>query len=130
MTKDFNVGVKAIIKIDGKCLLLKSEQGYWDLPGGRINDDETILHALKRELHEELPSMDTYTIGQIVHAHRLTKDLPDSKGLLLLFYLVDAAPFEINLSDEHVGHCWVDEKSVNNIATLESGYKEAILKIV
>lgn len=53
--KNFHIGIKAVIVQNNKALLLKDPRfnGY-DLPGGRIDKDEDIEEALKRELFEEL----------------------------------------------------------------------------
>lgn len=50
--------VTAIIEFpNGKILLVKRGtivfKGYWALPGGKVNADETIEHAVLREVKEE-----------------------------------------------------------------------------
>ncbi len=58
MEQKFHIGVKALIKdADGRILVSKAPNvGYWDLPGGRIEEGEGIGEALSRELREELGS--------------------------------------------------------------------------
>ena len=54
------VAQKAFIEKDGKVLLVQYPStdphvgGLWDLPGGRLHDDEVALEGLKREVQEEV----------------------------------------------------------------------------
>jgi len=50
----FPISVKGIFFIDNKIVLLKNERGEWDLPGGKLNQNETIKDCLHREIKEEL----------------------------------------------------------------------------
>ncbi len=54
-----DVAVAVIVQDDGRFLLAsrpkgKPYAGYWEFPGGKIEPGETPLHALNRELQEEL----------------------------------------------------------------------------
>jgi 8-oxo-dGTP diphosphatase len=54
-----DVAVGILIRRDGHVLLAsrpdgKPYSGYWEFPGGKLEPGETVAHALKRELHEEL----------------------------------------------------------------------------
>ncbi len=58
-TKIIEVSAAVLQRPDGSFLLAqrppgKIWAGYWEFPGGKIEFGETPLHALKRELHEEL----------------------------------------------------------------------------
>jgi len=49
----------AIVAREGKILICQRKDndtfgGYWEFPGGKVERDETILDALKREFVEEL----------------------------------------------------------------------------
>ncbi len=115
MIKDCHVGVKGIICNQGRCLLLKRitrDETHWDMPGGRIDGDETLHETLVRELHEELPSIQNFSIGPLVGAYRLPLDILDGKGLVILFYAVDVETFDVILSDEHIGYSWVSLEDV------------------
>ncbi len=49
------VAQKAIIERDGKILLCRGKgDTLWELPGGRLDEDETPQNGLARELKEEL----------------------------------------------------------------------------
>ena len=134
MIKDCQVGVKGIVCTEDGCLVLKSENGYWDIPGGRIGGEETIEETLHRELKEELPSIGGYKFGNIVHAFRLSKNIIDGKGLVLLFYKVEAEKFDVALSSEHQGYRWVTKDTLHELRNadipIESGYYEAIRRVL
>ena len=53
------VAVAVIIRPDGSFLLARRPEGkpyagYWEFPGGKVESGESLLHALRRELLEEL----------------------------------------------------------------------------
>ena len=53
------VAVAVIIRPDGSFLLARRPEGkpyagYWEFPGGKVEPGESLLHALRRELLEEL----------------------------------------------------------------------------
>lgn len=134
MIKDCQVGIKGLVCVGDTCLVLLSENGYWDIPGGRIDEDESIEETLQRELKEELPGIGVYTIEGIVHAYRLPKNIIDDKGLVLLFYKVQAESFEVVLSNEHRGYRWVTRDTLQQLQgsdiSIESGYYEAIRRVL
>ncbi len=58
-TAPIDVAVGILIKPNGDVLLGqrptgKPYAGYWEFPGGKVENNETILQALKREFYEEL----------------------------------------------------------------------------
>jgi ADP-ribose pyrophosphatase YjhB (NUDIX family) len=49
----FPVSIKGVVVRDGKVLLLRNERDEWELPGGRIELDETPEQCVAREIAEE-----------------------------------------------------------------------------
>jgi 8-oxo-dGTP pyrophosphatase MutT (NUDIX family) len=106
----FNVGVKAAIVSDGRLLVVKHRtKGFWDIPGGRIDADESIEQTLRRELDEELPSHQHVEIGDLVCAYRVPGSVIDKEtGLLLLVYRVEVGfDGDVQLSEEHSEARWM-----------------------
>ncbi len=123
--KLFNVGIKAIIKKDNKVLIVRHGQDFWEVPGGRIDANESIEEALHRELREELPNIHSIVLDRVIDARRLHKDIKDDISLVLVFYLVEAdfkgAP---KLSEEHTAYKWASKGEA--IKTVHELYQTAI----
>jgi 8-oxo-dGTP pyrophosphatase MutT (NUDIX family) len=118
--KLFHVGVKALIVDQRDRVLLlqvntekfkKDKTPHWDIPGGRIQQGQTALETLQREVAEETG------IGVIVKAEYLTGvisniEIPISDeltvGLVLVVYKVSIPEHcEVVLSEEHTAYEWV-----------------------
>ncbi len=57
--KEVAVAVAILIKPNGEFLLAQRPEGkvyagWWEFPGGKVETNESVIDALKRELHEEL----------------------------------------------------------------------------
>lgn len=132
--KTFYVGIKGVIVRNGKVLLLRSnpeheERGErWEMPGGRIDDDESITETLERELKEELPNIQNIQVGEILSAYRLQKDIWGEKSLTLIFYEVstDFKGGEPHLSIEHTEYKWADHETAQQL--IEENTKHAVKK--
>lgn len=110
------IGVGAFVfKPSGKLLLLQraphdSMPLRWEVPGGACDlEDETILHSVARELHEESGLLATRIMetvgGESVFFTR--------RNLRMCKYsfLVETEGFDVKLDpNEHVKFLWVDEK--------------------
>jgi 8-oxo-dGTP diphosphatase len=116
----FHVGIKGVIAVDGRVLLLQRADGdgalFWDLPGGRIEAGEQIEQALRRELREEVPSIARVEIGDLLHAAPVPAFAGSENGLLLLYYRVLAEVPRVVLSAEHGGYTWAGAEDLPALA--------------
>lgn len=129
--KLFYVGVKGLIVRDNKVLLLRGDgaRDFWDTPGGRIDDDESIEETLRRELSEELPDIRVNSIGDLVHAYRVPGSIHDDIGVTILFYKVDVElDEEVVISEEHTEYRWMTFDEALELAA-PGGVREAVRKI-
>ncbi len=118
----FHLGIKALIRSkDGKVLLLKvnkaalkdhSGEPYWDIPGGRVQEGNTIEETLLREVEEETGINDVSgvkPISMVLSNIRIPLKDGGNVGLILAIYectIPEEAP--IILSEEHVEYKYFD----------------------
>ena len=128
--KAFNVGIKGVItRSDGAVLLLKKNEAksFWEVPGGRIDGNESIEQTLEREIQEELPGSSDIKIDRILCAHRLPKDIAKDVSLMLIYYQVSVTlPDVIKLSEEHTDYTWI--QSLDDLPLDGGTFKE--LKVI
>ncbi len=140
--KSFYVGIKAIIEHDNKFLLLKkslkdsSLEYYWDVPGGKIENDEDIEETLKRELEEEIDYHGQFQVGKLLDVYKLPFSVENNHGLFLVFYKVIAQVNAINLSSEHTSYQWFTKEELKKVMQKEEkniirgGVKGALDKVL
>jgi 8-oxo-dGTP diphosphatase len=115
-TKDLSVqlevGVKALIKSSqGQYLFIKRKDPLpdgsgvrWDVPGGRIHNDELLQTALEREIEEET-GMSLGQISKLLAAQDVI--VPETqRHIVRLTYLV-SADGKLALSAEHQEYKWL-----------------------
>jgi len=86
--------------------LLRDDSKYkhkWGFPGGKIEESETIVRGLEREIIEELGIM--LNIEKIIPIELFTSD--DGHFFYHTFILIVEKEFMPNLNNEHCGYAWV-----------------------
>lgn len=113
--KLFQVGIKALIENQGKFLVVhdpqrRNREPHWDIPGGRIQEGQSAMEALARELKEEIGVSvikSTKFFTAVISNFELSVE--DKKiGLVLMIYKVEVPDSQIKLSDKHDKYEWVD----------------------
>ena len=119
--KLFYIGIKGLIVNEAdKILLLRADvskhrknvEPYWDIPGGRISEGQTVIDTLQREIAEEtgvtkLQSHEFFTA--VVSNHEVPLD-DTWLGLALMIYKVKIPKgSNIVISQEHTAYEWVSK---------------------
>lgn len=131
---NFQITVKAVITQSEHILLVREHQDkLWDMPGGRIRDDEPIHETLRRELREEIDCFDPQ-IGRLLYAERIPRSqLPEPPGqLMALFY-------EVRLLDTYVTPgvilphprgIWFSMEEVENLPLRHGNYLLGTIRLI
>lgn len=90
-------------------LLLHYEAGHWDFPKGAIEEGETELDTVRREVWEET-GLDNIEIikdfrKEIEYNYRKLGELVRKR---VVFYLAKSNTKEVRLSYEHKNYIWLD----------------------
>lgn len=137
--KDFyQISLKLFLKnASGKTLVLGDLQtgsyaGYYDVPGGRIDDSEfktPLTEIVKRELAEECGVSDaTVNPAPVAYGRHLVpaaqEKLDHDVHVLYLFFEATLNSGEVTISSEHSSFEWVDLAALD----LEKYFKSGILE--
>lgn len=107
---DYSEGVGALIysrSTNRYLFLLRNKSrhaGSWGIAGGKVEPNETVVHALVREIREEL-GMD-YSNKKFIPLETFTSD--NRKFVYYTFLVNVDEEFVPQLNDEHRGYCWVE----------------------
>lgn len=119
---NLQVGVKVLIKNSrGEYLFLRrtkrlitdKEETSWDIPGGRIDGEEPLIDALKREIKEEI-GHDLRSTPKLLVAQDIF--VPEKElHVVRLTYEVDEDVTDVLLSDEHDDFKWVKQANLQTL---------------
>lgn len=129
----FHIGVKAVIFNPHKQILLlkRAQLNYWDLPGGRIQQNEEVLDALKREVQEETGLSELFHIKPqkiIITPIKNPINAEEEAQLILWIHTCSILHNQnILLSLEHNKFKWVELSALKNF--LSNVYEPIIKEI-
>lgn len=112
------VGAKGLVVFNGRVLLMResskyeegTEEGKWDVPGGRILPEEEVSVGLKREVNEE--SALEVEPGEVLGVFDSFAEIKGEKcHVVRVYFLCTAGTNEVILSQDHDMYDWVDPKN-------------------
>lgn len=102
------VGVWFCSRSTGRYLyLMRNDSKHpntWGLPGGKVEDGETLLGAMERECIEELGSMPNYQ--RLIPIEKFTS--ADKQFEYHTWVCIVDTEFVPTLNNEHHGYSWID----------------------
>jgi 8-oxo-dGTP diphosphatase len=126
LEKPYIISVYAILRNEkGEFLLLRRSEnshtnpGKWDLPGGKVNLEETLKEAVVREVWEETGI--SIVPGEI--AGEVNFELPEKRVIAIVFnggYVIA----EVKLSYEHIEYAWTSLESILGMETLPAYFRD------
>jgi len=79
----------------------------WGLPGGKVDGNETLIQAIKRECNEEMGLVPEYE--KLIPLEKFTS--ADGKFVYHTFFCTVANEFIPTLNEEHNGWAWISAGS-------------------
>jgi 8-oxo-dGTP diphosphatase len=89
----------------------------WELPGGHVEEGETIYEALRRETIEETGLVVQDVVGQFEEL-RWTSRTGEKESVQFNFVATIQQPYKVTLNaEEHSDWKWVEEDDINSLPT-------------
>lgn len=119
-----NQGVKTLLLKDGQVLVLLKQNGQWDLPGGREEENESCFDCLRREIREE-SGLDNVEITNSFASWSFVKE----SGLRVYgtTWLCRFVSGEISVGPEHSNFAWIP---INQLKDMEIYHKYGLDKFM
>lgn len=98
---------------DGKVLILKrsteskTNPGKWELPGGKVNQEESFDQALIREVYEETNLK--IALEHVIGASEQNLHIIRAVHIIMSGRIMEG---ELSLSHEHEGYAWVEVETL------------------
>jgi bis(5'-nucleosidyl)-tetraphosphatase len=105
-------------------LILNYSYGHWDFPKGNIENGESELDTIKREIMEETGITDINFIDdfrqQISYRYKKKFKLVNK---LVIYYIVETKSNKVVLSFEHVNFAWLNFNDALNRLSFDNSKK-------
>lgn len=121
------VAAKAIVRRpDGKVLIVResgsydegTNEGKWDVVGGRLDAGESLLEGLQREVEEE--SGLRVTKDRVLTVEDKFQTIKgEAVHIVRVYYLCQAGDEPVVLSDDHDEYAWVDPADAGEYPLME-----------
>jgi 8-oxo-dGTP pyrophosphatase MutT (NUDIX family) len=119
----FPISVKGVVVRDGRVLLLRNERDEWELPGGRLEPDETPEQCVAREVAEE--ARWHVTIGPILDSWMYHIRAARKHVFIVTYGCFPNGADAPVLSHEHKEVGLFEEHEVSGL-TMPDGYRRSI----
>lgn len=119
--KLFEVSQNIAIQNAANRILIVEKDGKWMLPGGRLEENETWLEGLRREVREET-TIKNFSVAKVLRVY--TSDSGKTYGVIFLGKL-EGNP-EITLSSEHQKYVWLDSEDIDAYEFWHEGIKQSL----
>jgi 8-oxo-dGTP diphosphatase len=139
MEELYHLGIKGLIRDrKGKILLLQvnpaqlsGKADYWDLPGGRVQQGDSVEETFQREIAEEIAIKeidDVRPLAMVLSNIRIPVG-EGTVGLILGIYQCTIAPgSEIRISEEHIAYDWFEPRKAARL--LEVKYPKDFCEVI
>ena len=118
----FPISIKGVLLVEDGVVLVKNRRNEWELPGGRIEVDETPEKTLAREFEEEL-SLEVDVQAPI--DSYLFEVVPDRRVFIVTYACTLAGEFRPGVGDEHSEFCICPVADLPGI-DLPEGYRRSV----